>query len=151
MVASKRKFELVFDLACAECNLPLRDHPEGISPYPDGHHATMSDRDLNRLGASEVRYWMQHSERRRQGEYSVELPPPDERRRIREAAGWTQEDAADELEASRYLLHRFEKLAGYQIGVGRLQGREPGGELRKRYAALLRRLEREAEEGRGRK
>jgi hypothetical protein len=144
MVAPKRKRELVFDLPCAECQRPLRDHPEGSSPYQDEHPATMTVTDFNRLSASEIRYWIQHSERRRRGDYAVELPPPGERRRIREAAGWTQENLADELEVSRYLIHRFEKPAGYQIGGGRLQGREPGGGVREHYARLLRQLEREA-------
>ncbi len=132
MVAANKTRELVLDLPCAVCQGPLRDHPDGLSPYADNHDVEMSAEDEDRLSESEVDYWVRYSERLRRGEYSIELPPPEERRMIREAPGWTQEDLADELELTRYVAIQFEKRSGYRIGGERLSGREPGGEVRER-------------------
>jgi DNA-binding XRE family transcriptional regulator len=74
------------------------------------------------------------------GDYAAPLPPPAERRRIRLAAGWTQEQVADELHISRQYVSSFEKSPGWRQGV-RLRGREPTRELRAEYSELLRRLE----------
>jgi DNA-binding XRE family transcriptional regulator len=79
-------------------------------------------------------------ERERRGEYDAPLPPPSERRRIREAAGWTQQQVADELHLSRHTVGRYERHAGWSNGR-RLVGREPSGEVRLAYSALLRRIE----------
>lgn len=65
--------------------------------------------------------------------------PPVERRRIREAAGWTQRQVADELFVSRHTVGRFERKAGWVDGR-RLPGREPSGEVRVAYSELLRHL-----------
>ena len=73
------------------------------------------------------------------GAYDAPLPPPSERRRIREAAGRTQQQIADELHVSRHTVGRFERPAGW-VGSQRLPGREPTGAVRAAYSALLKRL-----------
>lgn len=78
-----------------------------------------------------------------EGKYSAPLPTPDERRSMREAAGLTQQELADELFASRWTVARWERPAGYVKGK-RLPGREPVGELRQSYSELPRTLERES-------
>jgi hypothetical protein len=75
----------------------------------------------------------------RAAKYTAPLPSPDDRRRIRERAGLTQQDLADQLFVSRWTVTRWEKPAGYRNEV-RLAGREPVGELRKNYSELLRAL-----------
>jgi DNA-binding XRE family transcriptional regulator len=79
-------------------------------------------------------------DRERRGDYDAPLPFPRERRRIREAAGWTQQQVADELHVSRHAVGRFERRAGLVNG-SRLPGREPSREVRVAYSALLRRLD----------
>ena len=143
MVAPKKKLDRVDDLLCEVCGTRLGDHPDGRSPHGDDHWFRLSEEDSDRLSPSAINALVRRNTRIREGDYSVQLPPPEERRRIREAAGWTQEDLGDELDVSRYVIYRFEKLSGYRIGGERLQGREPSGGIRERYAALLRRLERE--------
>lgn len=61
--------------------------------------------------------------------WSVELPPPSERRRIRCDAGWTQSEVAKKLAVSRDAVGRWEKS-----GPG---GREPRADVASAYAALL--------------
>jgi DNA-binding transcriptional regulator YiaG len=73
------------------------------------------------------------------GLYDAPLPSPQDRRFIRERAGLTQQEVAVQLHVSRDAVMRWEKPAGYRNGV-RLAGREPVGELRKTYSALLREL-----------
>jgi hypothetical protein len=75
-------------------------------------------------------------DRERRGDYEAPLPPPVERRRIREAAGWTQQQVADELHISRHTVGRFERKAGLMNGQ-RLPGREPSGDVRVAYSELL--------------
>jgi hypothetical protein len=88
-------------------------------------------------GGTVERAIMRHGERA--AKYTAPLPSPDNRRLIRERAGLTQEDLADELFVSRWTVARWEKPAGYRNGV-RLPGREPVGELREAYSALLKEL-----------
>ena len=91
-----------------------------------------------------------HWEKGANGGYDASLPSPKERKRIREAAGITQQDLADaladqlddRLNVERTLISRWETPAGYVNGR-RLNGREPVGELREQYSDLLRDLERE--------
>jgi hypothetical protein len=78
-------------------------------------------------------------DRERRGDYDAPLPPPSERRRIRVAAGWTQQQVADVLHVSRHAVGRFERQAGLVNGE-RLSGREPSGEVRVAYSGLLKRL-----------
>ena len=77
-----------------------------------------------------------HFEREANGEYDAPLPSPVDRKRIRERAGITQQDVADQLHVSRDTVMRWEKPAGYRNGR-RLPGREPVGELRKAYSEVL--------------
>jgi hypothetical protein len=90
-------------------------------------------------GGTVERSIMRHGEREGNGGYSAPLPSPEDRKRIRERAGLTQEDLADELLVSRWTVTRWEKPAGYRSGT-RLGGREPVGQLRAAYSALLREL-----------
>jgi hypothetical protein len=71
--------------------------------------------------------------------YTAPLPSPEDRRRIREEAGLTQQDVTDELFVSRWTVTRWERPAGYRNGT-RLAGRESVGELREAYSELLRKL-----------
>lgn len=80
-----------------------------------------------------------HGEREGNRAYEAPLPDPESRRLIREQAGLTQHDVADQLYVSRWTVARWEKPAGYRNGM-RLAGREPVGELRKTYSNLLREL-----------
>jgi DNA-binding XRE family transcriptional regulator len=79
-------------------------------------------------------------DRERRGDYDAPLPPPAERRRVREAAGWTQQEVADELHVSRHTVGRFEKKAGLVNGR-RMSGREPSREVRVAYSTLLKHLQ----------
>ena len=74
------------------------------------------------------------------GDYDAPLPPPSERRRIRDAVGWTQSEVADELHVSRHTVSKFERRAGWLDDQHR-PGREPSGEVRVAYSELLRRLD----------
>jgi transcriptional regulator with XRE-family HTH domain len=58
------------------------------------------------------------------------LPPPSVQAEIRRSAGLTQQDEADILGVSSRVV-----IARWELGT-----RTPRGELRTRYAALLRRL-----------
>lgn len=58
------------------------------------------------------------------------LPGPEERRRIRLAAGFSQQDVAEAIGTSRTAIARFEKRAGYIDGM-RLPGREARGTRRR--------------------
>ena len=78
-------------------------------------------------------------ERERRGDYDAPLPPPAERRLIRETVGWTQQQVADRLHVSRHTISKFERRAGWVRGE-RLGGREPVGKVRDAYSALLKRL-----------
>jgi DNA-binding XRE family transcriptional regulator len=79
-------------------------------------------------------------EREGRGDYDAPLPPPAERCRIRETAGWTQQEIADELHVSRHTIGRFEKKAGLVNGR-RMSGREPSREVRVAYSTLLKHLQ----------
>jgi hypothetical protein len=74
------------------------------------------------------------------GDYAAPLPPPEERRRIREAAEWTQEQVADALRCSRQAVSSYEIPVNWKQDP-RHRGREPSKELRAEYSTLLRKLE----------
>lgn len=88
-------------------------------------------------GTAEEKAIVRHAERTG---YEAPLPSPNNRRRLREQAGWTQEDIAQEVFVNRTTVARWETPAGYHNGV-RLNGREPTGESRKDYSKLLRSFE----------
>lgn len=132
-------FPVAFSGPCALCRIRRADHDDDemghewrdIVPQPmTEQQSTVRTRTYMR----ELR-----------GEYTAPLPLPAERRRIREAAGWTQEQVADDLREKGYLrvtrqyAWSFEKPTGWRDGV-RLPGREPTGELRAEYSTLLRKL-----------
>ena len=70
------------------------------------------------------------------------LPPPAERRRIRQEAGLAQIDVAGLLGVGEDLVYRWEKPVGYNDHGSRLPGREPTGEARCGYTILLEMAER---------
>ena len=80
-----------------------------------------------------------HRHGERENKYTAPLPSPDDRKRIREEAGLTQQDVADELFVSRWTVARWEDPAGYWNGQ-RSPGREPVGGLRTAYSGLLKEL-----------
>ena len=84
--------------------------------------------------------WVRLMTRAKRGYYDTALPSPEDRKRIREAAGLTQADVADALHVSRDLISKFEQFYGW-TPAGRLPGREPYGQIRYKYGHLLRQLE----------
>ena len=132
MVARKRA-KKIEDLPCAKCDRSQRDHDLAS----DDHEFRLAISALDDFTSTEVNAWIRLSTRRRKGEYDVPLPPPEERRRIRERAEWTQQDVGDELEVSRHMVGRWEKVAVGYRGSERLPGREPSGKNRADYAKLL--------------
>jgi hypothetical protein len=121
----------ISELPCDLCGRVRTDHVEDME-----HAFGLSREDVARLTRTEIRSFVRWSTKVREGEYEPELPSPAERRRIRLAAGFTQEDVGDMLEVSHDLVYRWEKPAGY-LGGRRLPGREPTGERRRAYAQLL--------------
>jgi ribosome-binding protein aMBF1 (putative translation factor) len=77
------------------------------------------------------------------GAHDPPLPDPAERRRIREAAGLTQRDVAAELGVHQSLISYWEKAGplGYNERGEHFPKREPIGERRRQYAALLKMME----------
>lgn len=108
------------------------------------HEYRFPDGALDEFTETEQRVWQLRRDRVARGDYTVPLPPPVERRRIREQAGWTQEDLGDELNRSRDLVSRWENPAVGYVGEERLPGREPSGEIRREYARLLQELRKTA-------
>ena len=115
---------------------PQIPHPEQDSPTEQ-----LDDwEDVPSGSADPVeRAVFRHFEREANGEYDAPLPSPADRKLIREQAGLTQQDVADQLHVSWDTAMRWEKPSGYRNGKS-LPGREPVGELRKSYSDLLRRL-----------
>ena len=158
MVARKRA-KKIEDKPCARCAAPQSEHPvfEGfmVSEATSGesydpvftflawladnelHEYRFPDGALDDFTETEYRVWHQRRARVARGDYDVPLPPPEERRRIRERAEWTQQDVGDELEVSRHMVGRWEKVAVGYRGSERLPGREPSGKNRADYAELL--------------
>ncbi len=88
------------------------------------------------LTPSEQNAFLYMDQRRTSGRLDPELPSPPERKRIRTDAGLTQRDVAELLYVSRHTVAKWEKQSGWLRGQ-RLAGREPSGDLRKQYAAVL--------------
>jgi DNA-binding XRE family transcriptional regulator len=88
-----------------------------------------------RLAEHRIREHTKHDS----GAYDPPLPDPAERRRIREAAGLTQQDVAAELGVHQSLISFWKKAGplGYNERGERLPKCEPSGERRRQYAALL--------------
>lgn len=59
------------------------------------------------------------------------LPPPADRKALRESAGLTVIEVAEALEVSRMSVYAWERDPGHR------DYREPRGDYRKRYARLL--------------
>jgi ribosomal protein L32E len=131
-VVAQKSAKRIQDLPCARCDRSQRDHDLGSD-----HEYRLATGALDDFTSTEVNAWIRLSTRRRKGEYDVPLPPPEERRRIRERAEWTQQDVGDELEVSRHMVGRWEKVAVGYRGSERLPGREPSGKNRADYAKLL--------------
>ena len=108
-------------LPCERCGVPLESHPS------ENHHEwelRLVDRpDLTKADISEI---VRYTDSRRP---SVELPPPAERRAIRDDSGWTQSKVSKKLSVSRDAVGRWEKA-----GPG---GREPRSDVARQYSDLL--------------
>ena len=130
----------VEDLPCAICGRVRADPThDSIDWTPIGrgtHLFQLTADDCARLTEPQLNHLIRLEEKRQRGLLDPPLPPPAERRRIRQAAGWTQNDVADTICVSRHLVFRWEKPVGYD-GTRRLPGREPCGKERREYAALL--------------
>lgn len=138
----------MFNDPCEVCGVRRLDHEPGEIRHryhsPALHPASTYDCEFwdivnNTTGGTVERAVHRHGEREGNGAYEAPLPDPESRRMIRERAGLSQQDVADELFVSRWTVVRWEKPAGYRDGV-RLAGRKPVGELRKNYSDLLRKL-----------
>lgn len=122
----------LFNHRCEICGVDRVNHQEDtlghwwIPPWE-----TMTQRELHAL--------MRTRGRERRDLYSAPLPSPEERKRIREDARWTQQKVAAALFVSRHTVSRFERKAGW-LNDERLPGREPSGPVRQAYSELLLRL-----------
>jgi hypothetical protein len=123
----------LWNVPCGLCRVLRLDHDDDAM----GHEWRGSASETITKPESQARVNTLMRELR--GEYDAPLPPPTERRRIRRAAEWSQQQAADELHLSRHALAKFERRAGWVNGT-RLQGREPTGQVRADYSELLMRL-----------
>lgn len=123
----------LFNDPCGLCRVVRFDHDAAVM----GHE--WESVPLPTMTVQEVQARIRTFMRELRGEYDAPLPLPAERRRIREAAGWTQQQVADELHVSRHTIGRFERRGGW-VGGKRLAGREPTAGLRVSYSDLLKRL-----------
>jgi hypothetical protein len=137
----------MFNDSCEVCGVRRLEHePSQIRhryrfpalPTGSFYECEFWDIVIDTTGGTTERAIHRHSEREG-SQYDAPLPSPVDRRRIRERAGLTQEDLADELCVSRWTVTRWEKPAGYRNGK-RLAGREPMGDLRRSYSGLHREL-----------
>ncbi|MCJ7782137.1 MAG: helix-turn-helix domain-containing protein, partial [Acidimicrobiia bacterium] len=110
----------MFNEPCFHCRVLRIDHDDDAM----GHLWVPKTYRTDSTGMYLARWKTRDREDR--GDYDAPLPPPTERRRIREAAGWTQEQVAKELHASRHTISRYERQAGLVNGR-RMSGREPSG------------------------
>ena len=124
----------MFDTPCGLCWVLQLDHDTEVL----GHEWLVPDSEA--ITDEEAQARVRTTVRERNGNYCAPLPPPAERRRIREAAGLTQDQVGDELHISRHTISKFERRAGWVDGR-RLPGREPSDAVRVSYSELLRRLE----------
>jgi DNA-binding transcriptional regulator YiaG len=116
--------------SCGRCGVDRLDHDDELMGH--GWHASASETITEQESQARIRTLT----REREGKYAAPLPPPSERRRIREAAGATQKKVADKLHVSRHTVAKFERRAGWVNGR-RLPGREPTGAVRSSYSELL--------------
>jgi DNA-binding XRE family transcriptional regulator len=123
----------MFNYPCRDCRVLRLDHDDDSMGHRWIWTVEVSDDDQLFMTLAKT------LDRERRGDYDAPLPPSSERRRIRVAAGWTQQQVADVLHVSRHAVGRFERQAGLVNGE-RLPGREPSGEVRVAYSQLLKRL-----------
>jgi hypothetical protein len=129
-------FPVEYSGPCGHCRVLRVDHDDDEM----GHQWRFPLTPRPQMTPQEVNAGMRMNTRVNRGDYAAPLPPPSERRRIRQVAGWTQEQVAAELRISRQLVSSFERKSGWRQGV-RLSGREPTRDLRTEYSELLSRLE----------
>jgi hypothetical protein len=107
------------------------------------HHLRLAEADSRRLTDQQLDFLVRRNTKRfEQDGFDPPLPPPAERRRIRQAAGLAQIDVAGLLGVGEDLVYRWERPVGYDSNGRRLPGREPTGEARWGHAILLEMAER---------
>ncbi len=106
--------------------LPMRDSVGGPG----------FDIDFDHMNEPVSNAMVRTAERERAGEYSAPLSSPANRKLIREQAGWTQQQVADQLGVNRHTVAKWEKIPGWD-GDRELPSREPPGEIRAAYSNLL--------------
>ena len=115
---------------CARCGEPWIGHGNRQG------HRHESPYEFDEMTDVQVNHRLRLGTFFRKGLLSPKLPLPADRRRIRESAGYTQQDVGEALMVSAHAVGRWERVAGY-LGDRRLPGREPTGEIRGKYARLL--------------
>ena len=98
-------------IRCEECGQPWREHPD-FRPSGDSHSSP--HRFLCPDTGASFQSLMVSLFRERSGAYDAPLPPPSERRTIREAARLSQEDVAERIGVSRSAMRLYERPAGYR-------------------------------------
>ena len=101
----------MFDDPCSECGVVRSSHNDQMAghEWQASDHLVLIEEEDNALGMTEaeVNARVRTAGRERRGLYDARLPPPAERRRIREEAGWTQQQVADVLKVSRHTISSF--------------------------------------------
>ena len=133
-IVQEARLQARLQIRCEDCAVSWAEHWEA-----DHRFVFASIEDVGRVADRELNASIRRGSRRRRGLLDPPLPAPAERKRIREAAGFTQADVARVLHVTPYAVYRWEKPSGYRDGE-RLPGREPAGELRRAYSEVLARM-----------
>ena len=133
------------ELICAACGQAWSHRWHAGVSYEDlvgkQHWFRLRPQDRARMTETDLHSLLTRNGKRLLGKYDPRLPGYAERRRIRERAGWSRQQVADELserlghEVNRRSVHRWEQPVG-RLGKERLPGREPSGDRRRVYAEL---------------
>ena len=118
------------DVPCGSCGRTRHNHA-GIESQLG--HTWIPPEDLARYDLTEMRLYS-YQAREVRGNYDAPLPPPSERREIRECAELTQGELGEEISVNRQSVGQYERPP---LSPG---GREPVGETRWAYARYLRKL-----------
>jgi DNA-binding XRE family transcriptional regulator len=87
---------------------------------PDIGEVSLGSAETTSDAAEDAGWWtlMRFQTWEREGRHNAPLPPPSERKRIREAAGWTQADVGDHLAVNRHAVKMYERRAGHDPSTG---------------------------------